>query len=125
MLHDAVVTGVTGTVLTFGASFLTELLGLPISLLAGVGMSFLVFAALIGCVIARKWIALASVRLITGYDALWTVVSLLFLILSGLEPTLLGYAFVLFQAAVVALFAVWQFGSFNISFQLKSPSWFA
>lgn len=70
LLLDSVVTGVTGTVLTFGVSFLTELLGLPISLLAGVGMSFLVFTALIGCVIVRKRIAPASVRLITGYNAL-------------------------------------------------------
>ena len=100
LLLDAVVTGVTGTALTFGASFL-------------------VFAALIGRVVTRKRIAPASVRLITGYNALWTVVSLLFLILSGLEPTLLGYAFVLFQAAVVALFAIGQFGSLNISFQPK------
>lgn len=106
---DAVATGAVGLLSVAASPALDGLLGIPLSLLVSVGVFLIVYAAAIWVVATRPrvsktaaWIAVA-INLVYAVDALVVAVS-------GWFPlTALGTAFVLFQAAAVALFAAAQF----------------
>ena len=109
LLADAVVSGATGLLMALGASFLSGLLNLPEALLRYAGLFLLPYAAFVGYVGMQTHPARPAVWVVIGANALWALDSLLILLLGWVQPNLLGYGFVIFQAAVVGLFAVLQY----------------
>jgi hypothetical protein len=105
LVADAVITGVTGLAMFLGAGLLAALLGLPDGLLRYAGLSLIPFAAFVGVLAAREPVSHTAVRAIIIANALWVVDSLLLLLTGWVQPSMLGYAFVVGQALIVAAFA--------------------
>ncbi|WP_437627775.1 hypothetical protein [Sorangium sp. So ce1151] len=105
LLADAIVSGATGLLMLAGAAPLAGFVGLPESLLRWSGASLLPFAAIVAWLGTRERPARAAVAGVVIANALWVIDSVLLLALGWVDPTALGYAFVLAQALVVALFA--------------------
>lgn len=108
LLADAVASGATGLLLTFGASFLAGFLGLPAELLLYSGLFFLPWALIVAYVGTRATILPRAVWPIAILNLLWTVDSFAFLAMRDPAPSALGIAFVTFQALVVLAFAIAQ-----------------
>jgi hypothetical protein len=109
LLLDAAASGATGLLLIAGAGLLDGLLGLPVALMREAGLILVPYVAFVACVGTRANIARGAVGAIIAANALWAVASVC-LLLSGLvAPTVLGYTFVLAQAAVVALLGELQY----------------
>lgn len=103
---DAVASGTMGLLLLLGNSFLAELLGLPAGLLLGAGAVLVVFAAGVAAVGLRRRLSRVGAWEIVVINALWVLASLVVAI--AVPMTGLGVAFVLVQAAAVAVFAELQ-----------------
>lgn len=109
LLLDAVATGATALLVLLAAGPLAALLGLPALLLRAAGLILVPFVALV------VWSGLQSrppalaVNAIIAMNAAWVVASIGLLVSGAVAPTLLGYAFVIAQAAVVGVFAELQF----------------
>ena len=116
LLLDAAASGATAALLIAGAGLLEGLLGLPVVLMREAGLILVPYVAFVAWVGTRADVARGAVWAIVAANALWAVASVC-LLLSGLvSPTVLGIAFVLAQAAVVALFGELQYVG------LKRPS---
>jgi hypothetical protein len=109
LILDAVLSAVMGVIMALAATPLSSLLGLPASLLIWTGLSLLPFAAFVGWLAKRELPPRAGLWAVIVCNVLWTVASLALLVAGGLEPTLLGKSFVVFQAVVVALLAELEF----------------
>ncbi|HYG87370.1 MAG TPA: hypothetical protein VD978_14015 [Azospirillum sp.] len=106
VLHaDGIVCAAMGALLTLAAAPLAGLLGLPAPLLRVVGISLLPLAAVLIYLATRAAIPRRGVWAVIAYDVLWVADSILLLVTGWVEPTALGYAFVIGQALVVAGFA--------------------
>ena len=105
---DAIASGATGLVMVAGAGLLESLLGLPSALTREAGLILVPYAALVAVVAARTQISRAAVWVFIVANAAWAVGSI-GLLLGGLAPTALGYAFVIAQALVVAVLAELQY----------------
>ena len=109
LLLDAAASGATALLAIAGAGFLEGLLGLPAALLRGAGLVLVPYVAFAIYAGTREAIPRPAVWVIIAANALWALASVL-LLLSGLvAPTLLGYALVIGQAAVVALLGELQY----------------
>ena len=108
LLADAVASGATGLLMAAGAGFLTGLLGISADLLLYSGLFLIPYAIAVAYVGTRPQIKPAAVWPIIVLNILWTIDS--FALLASLEPSpsLLGVAFVTFQALVVFGFAIAQ-----------------
>jgi quinol-cytochrome oxidoreductase complex cytochrome b subunit len=109
LIGDAVASGATGLLMAAGAGFLTGLLNLPEELLRYAGMFLLPYALIVAYVGTRPEVSKAAVWAIIAINALWAVESIGLLVGSWVAPTMLGYAFVIFQAVVVLAFAEAQY----------------
>ena len=105
LIADAAVSGATGLLAFAGAGILDALLGLPTELLRYAGLSLIPYAAIVAYVGTRANISRAAVWAVVAYNVLWSIDSVVLLVSGYVAPTALGYAFVIFQAAVVAGFA--------------------
>ena len=105
LVADAVITGATGLAMFLGAGLLASLFGLPDVLLRYAGLSLIPFAAFVAVMAARDRVSRPAVLAIIIANALWVVDSLLLLLTGWVQPSLLGYIFVIGQAAIVAGFA--------------------
>ena len=106
---DAAASGATALLVIAAAGLLEGLLGLPTALLRGAGLVLVPYVAFVIYAGTREAIPRPAVWTIITANALWAFASVL-LLLSGLvAPTLLGYAFVIGQAAVVALLGELQY----------------
>ena len=94
-----------GGALALGAGFVADWLGLPAGLLRAAGLVLLPFAAFVLFAARRPILSRSDVRLIIGCNAAWVAGSVLLLIGGFAAPTALGIAFVIAQAAVVAIMA--------------------
>lgn len=108
LLADAAASAATGLLLALGAQYLTDLLGLPVALMRHAGMSLLPFAAIVLVVGLHSNPPRAAVLAIVAYNALWAIDSLALLASGFVNPTMLGAAFVIAQAATVGAFAALQ-----------------
>lgn len=108
LLADAAASAATGLLLALGAHYLTDPLGLPVALMRYAGMSLLPFAGIVLVVGLRSNPPRAAVLAIIAYNALWAVDSIVLLASGFVNPTLLGAAFVIAQAATVGAFAALQ-----------------
>jgi hypothetical protein len=116
LMADAIITGATGLALFALAGLLAALFGLPDPLLRYAGLSLLPFAGFVGALAMKENISRTAVRIVIAANALWVVDSLLLLVTGWVEPSALGYAFVIAQALIVAAFADLQYSG------LKSES---
>ncbi len=105
-LADAAASGATGLLLAAGADWLAAPFGLSASLLRGVGLFFLPWAALVA------WLGLSAapprnaVRLVVALNLVWVAESALGMVLLG--ATALGQGFIAFQALAVLGLAIAQ-----------------
>ena len=109
LFADAAVSGATGAVMVLGGGLMAPLTGLPQALLVTAGLSLLPYGAVVAVLAARASLSRPAVWAVIAYNALWAVDSLVLLRTGWITPTLLGEAFVIFQAAVVGLFAALQY----------------
>ena len=105
LVLDALSSGALGLLLVVAAAPLARMLALPAPLLFWAGASLLPFAAIVATVARRAHVPRSAVWAVIAYNALWALDSVLLLVLGWVSPGPLGVAFVLAQAAVVALFA--------------------
>jgi hypothetical protein len=98
---DALASAACGLVMAAGASPLSLLLGLPPALLTGAGLACLAWATFVGWTSRRDQLANALVWTIIALNTLWVVESAVILMLSWVQPTALGIAFIISQAAVL------------------------
>jgi hypothetical protein len=108
LLADAVASGATGLLMIAGADALTGLLGLPVALMREAGLLLVPYVALVAFVGTRATISRSAVQAIVALNALWVLGSVAVLVAAPVAPTALGYAFVIAQAAAVAVFAELQ-----------------
>ena len=101
---DAAASGAMGLLLAVDAQPLEAMLGLPGPMLRAAGVFLLPFAGALLLLAPRATRALGLVRLIIAGNLLWIAASLVLISVTSATITLLGEAFVLGQAAAVALF---------------------
>lgn len=100
---DAAACAATGLLLSLGAGALSGLLGFPAEFLRGAGLVLLPCAALLAVFASRRTLPRLAVYAVVGVNILWIADSLLILVAGWFAPTGLGIAFVLAQAAAVAV----------------------
>ena len=105
---DAVTSAAAGLLLLLGAGHTAELLGLPVTLQRTAGAILLVFAAFVASVARQDRPAKAAILAVIVVNVLWVAESVLLLVLGLVPATGLGIAFVLAQAAAVAVLAELQ-----------------
>jgi succinate dehydrogenase hydrophobic anchor subunit len=109
LVLDAAASGATGLLMIAAAGLLEGLLGLPAALLRGAGIVLVPYVAFVAFTATRESISRPAVWAIIAANALWAIASALLLVSGLVAPTALGYAFVIFQAAVVALLGELQY----------------
>ncbi|MBA4759689.1 hypothetical protein [Sphingosinicella sp.] len=120
LMLDAVMSGACAILLLAGASALAGLLGLPETLLFASGLVFVPFVALLLWLMRAASPPAAGVRAVIAINLAWAASSAA-LLLSGLvDPTPLGTAFVIVQAAAVLVFAALQIGALKRTASLRA-----
>jgi hypothetical protein len=109
LLADAAVSSATGLAMMLGAGVVDGLLGVPGVLLRYAGLSLMPFAALVAFLATRENLSRPAAWAVVAYNALWAVDSIVLMASGWIAPTALGYAFIAFQALVVAIFAKLQY----------------
>lgn len=102
---DAATCVAMGFLLSLGSDLLAGVLELPRLLLEFAGLSLFPIAAFIAWVATRSVLSRANVWIVIVGNVLWTLGSIALLISGSVSPSALGYAFVIAQAATVALLA--------------------
>ena len=100
---DAAACAATGLLLSLGAGSLAGLLGFPAEFLGGAGLVLLPCAAALAFFASRTRLPRLAVHAVIGINILWIADSVLILVAGWFAPTTLGIAFVLAQAAAVAV----------------------
>lgn len=103
LLADAVASGATGLMMIAGADLLTGLLGLPVALMREAGLLLVPYVALVAFVGTRQNIPHGPVKAIIAINVLWVAGSIGLLMSGYVAPSVLGYAFVIFQAVAVVV----------------------
>jgi hypothetical protein len=106
---DALASGATGALMILGASFLAGLLALPGALLFEAGLILVPYVLFVAIVASRPVIPAKPVWFIIACNALWTLGSVILLVSGLIAPNVLGYAFIIMQAAAVALLGELQY----------------
>ena len=109
LFADAATCAASALLLSLGGGFLQNMLGLPASLMFYAGLSLVPFTAFLVYAATRRSISKTFIWLIIGLNLLWTIDSLLLLVSGYVSPTGFGYAFVIFQAIGVLMFADFEF----------------
>jgi glucose uptake protein GlcU len=109
LLADAFISAATGLLMLIGANVLASLLGLPEALLRYAGLVLLPYGALVAYIATREQLRRWAVWAVIIANAIWAVDSIILLLSGWLTPNALGYAFIIFQALVVAAFAEIQY----------------
>lgn len=105
LLLDALTSGIAGVLMIAAGPNLSTVLGLPGTLLVGAGLLLLPFAYLVHRLAKRDRAASGLVWAVIGVNAVWAVDSLFLLAIGWITPTPAGFALILIQAGIVALFA--------------------
>ena len=100
---DAAACAATGLLLSLAAGSLSGLLGFPAEFLGGAGLVLLPCAAVLAFLASRERLPRLAVYAVIGVNILWIADSVLILVAGWFAPTTLGIAFVLAQAAAVAV----------------------
>jgi hypothetical protein len=102
---DAVASGALGVLLLAAGPLLDELLGTPLGVAWPVGLFLVAFAAALWVAASRSPVSGLAAWAVVVINLLWVVGSVATVAAGWLPLTALGVAFVLVQAAAVALFA--------------------
>jgi hypothetical protein len=105
LLVDAVSSALMGLALLLGADMLAKILQLPARLLSEAGVVLLPFAAFVAFVASRAVPGRGAVWFVIALNVLWAIDSIVLLVTGWVAPNTLGYAFVITQAAFVAVLA--------------------
>ncbi len=108
LIADAATSAGAGLVMVAGADALAAPLGIPAALLHYAGLALLPFAALVAVLATRPRLARGAVWAVVAVNAAWVLESILLLVAGWIDPTVLGYGFVIVQALAVAIFAELQ-----------------
>lgn len=109
LFADAATCVATGLLMMLGSNLFERFLGLPTELSRYSGISLLPFAAFLVYLATRESLSPPAVWAVIVLNAFWTADSILLLLSGWIEPNGLGYAFVIFQAFGVAMFAALEF----------------
>ena len=109
LFADAIFSGLSALLLSFGAGLLASLLNLPETLLRETGLFLIAYAALVGWLGTRQAMPKVLVGIVVAGNAAWAVASIALLFSGAVTPNLLGEVFVALQAIVVGIFAELQF----------------
>jgi hypothetical protein len=109
ILADAIFSGASALLLTFGAGALAPLTSLPEALLRESGLFLVAYAALVGWLGTRQVMPKPLVWIVIAGNAAWTVASIALLFSGAVTPNLLGAAAVAMQAIAVGVFAELQY----------------
>jgi uncharacterized protein YjeT (DUF2065 family) len=109
ILADAVFSGLSAVLLTFGAGALAPLLDLPEALLRESGLFLIAYAVLVGWLGTRASMPKTLVAIVIAGNAAWTLASVALLFSDAVTPNLLGEAFIAIQAIAVGAFAELQY----------------
>ena len=109
ILADAIFSGASALLLTFGAGALASLLNLPEALLREAGLFLIAYAALVGWLGTRQSMPKALVLIVIAGNAAWTIGSIALLFSGAVTPNLLGEAVVAIQAIATGAFAELQY----------------
>ena len=109
LVADAAISGATGVLMVAASAWLEGLLGVPSTLLQYAGASLLPFAIVVMWLARREQVSAAGVWAVIAANALWAFDSVALLFTGWVEPTAAGYAFIVFQAIVVAALAELQY----------------
>jgi hypothetical protein len=109
ILADAIFSGASAVLLTFGAGALAPLLNLPEALLRETGLFLIAYAALVGWLGTRQAMPKALVAIVIAGNAAWTIASIALLFSGAVNPNLLREVYVAAQAIVVGALAELQF----------------
>ena len=112
---DAVASGTTGALLIGSAGLLEGPLGLPAALMREAGLVLVPYVAFVGWLATRARTSVWNVDAVILCNAAWTLASVVLLAGGFVSPTWLGIAFVLAQAAAVALFGALQYVALRTS----------
>ena len=105
---DAVASGALGALSLAVGPALDDLLGTPLTLLVPVGTFLVVWAAALWIVASRSRISRTAVWAVIGLNLLYAADAIVVAVTGWFPLSALGTAFVLAQAAAVALFAAAQ-----------------
>jgi hypothetical protein len=106
---DAVFSGISAMLLTFGAAELAPLLNLPEMLLRETGLFLIAYTLLVGWLGTRTTVPKALVAIVIAGNAAWTLASIALLFSSLVSPNLLGQMAIAMQAIVVGALAELQY----------------
>jgi hypothetical protein len=106
---DAIFSGASALLLTFGAGALALWLNLPEALLRETGLFLIAYAALVGWLGTRQSMPKPLVVIVISGNAAWTLASIALLFSGVVTPNLLGEAFVAIQAIAVGALAELQY----------------
>jgi hypothetical protein len=106
---DAIFSGISAVLLTFGAAQFAPLLDLPETLLRETGLFLIAYTALVGWLGTRQAMPKALVAIVIAGNAAWTLASIALLLSDAVAPNLLGEAAVAMQAIVVGALAELQY----------------
>jgi hypothetical protein len=106
---DAAASGALGLLLLVGAGLLEGWLGVPAAWLRAAAAVLGPWGLIVGWLASRPAPARGAVWAVIGLNIVWAIESVLILMTGWITATGLGVAFVLAQAAAVAVFAELQF----------------
>jgi hypothetical protein len=109
LLADAIASGSTALLMILFSGALAQLLQIPAGLLLNAGLVLVPYVALVAYLGTRERLPRWTVWAVIGANILWALDSVLVALSGWFEPNGLGYAFIVGQATVVALFAELQF----------------
>jgi hypothetical protein len=109
ILGDAIFSGASAVLLTFGAAELAPWLALPEALLRETGLFLIAYAILVGWLGTRQTMPKALVTIVISGNAAWTLASIALLFSGAVTPNLLGVAFVVAQAIATGVLAELQY----------------
>lgn len=106
---DAIAGGAMGLLMALAAQPLGELFGLPFVLLLVAGIVLLPLALVLYWMSNQTLLSRTGAWAVIALNSLWVVESAVLLVTGYVQPTALGYAFVIGQALVVLLLAELEF----------------
>ncbi|HEX9588093.1 MAG TPA: hypothetical protein VGA15_10160 [Bradyrhizobium sp.] len=109
ILGDAIFSGASAVLLTFGAGELAPLFDLPEALLLETGLFLIAYAVGVGWLGTRQAMPKALVVIVIAGNAAWTLASIALLFSGAVTPNLLGEIFIAAQAVAVGALAELQY----------------
>ena len=116
---DAAACGALGVASLAGAPVLDDLLGVPVVPLASVGVFLAAWAVVLWAISSRPRVSKTAAWVVIVFNLAWTVDSAVVLAAGWFPLTVVGVAFVLVQAAAVAIIAAAQFYALKRAYPVR------